>query len=108
VFVEAPETLEQLAALPGRIPVPLVANVVEGGRTPVLGAAELGALGYKVVLFANTALRAAALAVREVLAELRATGDSRHLIDRLLSWDERQALVGLPEFEALEQRYRVD
>lgn len=107
-FVEAPETLEQLAALPRRIPVPLVANVVEGGLTPALGAAELGGLGYRVVLFANTALRAAALAVREILAELRATGDSRGLSDRLLAWDERQALVGLPEFEALEARYRVE
>jgi len=108
VFVEAPETLEQLAALPGRIPVPLLANVVEGGRTPVLGAAELATLGYRVVLFANTALRAAALAVQDVFGELKATGDSRGLAARLLSWEDRQALVGLPEFEALEQRYRID
>ena len=107
-FVEAPESLEQLAALPGRIPVPLVANVVEGGLTPPLGAAELGVLGYRVVLFANTALRAAALAVRDVLGELRQSGDSRGFSDRLLPWSERQALVGLPELEALEARYRAD
>lgn len=107
-FVEAPETLDQLAALPGRIPVPLVVNVVEGGLTPALSAAELGALGYRVVLFANTALRAAALAVRAALAELKATGDSRGFSDRLLPWSERQALVGLPEYEALEARYGVE
>ena len=108
VFVEAPGTLEQLAALPGLIPAPLVANMVEGGRTPLASAAELGAMGYRVVLFANTALRAGALAVRDALAELRATGDSRGLADRLLSWEDRQDLVGLPEIEALEMRYRVD
>lgn len=108
VFVEAPRTLEQLAALPGLIPAPLVVNMVEGGRTPPASAAELGAMGYRVVLFANTALRAGALAVRDALAELRATGDSRGLADRLLSWEDRQDLVGLPEIEALEVRYRVD
>jgi 2-methylisocitrate lyase-like PEP mutase family enzyme len=108
VFVEAPTSLDELAALPGLIPAPLVANMVEGGRTPLVGAAELGAMGYRVVLYANTALRAGALAVREVLVELRATGDSRALADRLLSWEDRQALVGLPELEALEMRYGAE
>ena len=108
VFVEAPTSLDELAALPGLIPAPLVANMVEGGRTPLVGAAELGAMGYRVVLYANTALRAGTLAVRDVLVELRATGDSRALADRLLSWEDRQALVGLAEFEALEMRYRAE
>jgi 2-methylisocitrate lyase-like PEP mutase family enzyme len=108
VFVEAPTTLDELAALPGLIPAPLLANMVEGGRTPLLGAPELGAMGYRVILFANTALRAAALAVRDALGELRATGDSRGLLDRLLSWEDRQELVGVPEIEALELRYRVE
>jgi 2-methylisocitrate lyase-like PEP mutase family enzyme len=79
--------------------------MVEGGRTPLLSAAELAALGYAVVLFANTALRVAARAVRDALAELRRTGDARPLMDRMLSWEERQALVGLDEIEALDARY---
>ncbi|HEU0235842.1 MAG TPA: oxaloacetate decarboxylase [Candidatus Limnocylindrales bacterium] len=105
VFVEAPPDRETLAALPARVPGPLVANMVEGGRTPLLSAAELAALGYAVVLFANTALRVAAWAVRDALGELRRTGDARPLMDRMLSWDERQALVGLDEIEALDARY---
>jgi 2-methylisocitrate lyase-like PEP mutase family enzyme len=105
LFVEAPPSLDVLADLPTRIAVPLVVNMVEGGRTPLLSAAELGALGYRVVLFANTALRVAALAVRDALADLRRTGDARPLMDRMLGWDERQALVGLDEFEALDARY---
>jgi 2-methylisocitrate lyase-like PEP mutase family enzyme len=108
VFVEAPPSLEVLGALPGRVRAPLLANMVEGGRTPVLSAAELGALGYRIVLFANTALRIGAAAVRDALGELRATGDARPLVGRMLSWEDRQALVGLDEIEALEQRYRTE
>jgi 2-methylisocitrate lyase-like PEP mutase family enzyme len=105
VFVEGPPDLETLAALPRRIDAPLVANMVEGGRTPLLSASELAELGYAVVLFANTALRVAARAARDALTELRRTGDASVLQDRMLGWDERQALVGLPEIEALEDRY---
>ncbi len=108
VFIEAPTDLDQLAAMPARVPAPLLVNLVEGGRTPLLGAAELGAMGFRIVLFANTAMRIGARAVRDAFAELRATGDSRGLQDRMLSWDERQALVGLPEVEALEARYRTE
>jgi hypothetical protein len=53
-------------------------------------------------------MRVAAAAVRDAFAEMRATGDTRGLLDRMLSWQDRQALVGLPEIEALEARYRVD
>ena len=108
VFIEAPTDADQLAALPGLVPVPLLANMVEGARTPLHGATELEAMGYRIVLFANTAMRVGARAVRDAFAELRATGDSRGLQDRMLSWDDRQALVGLPEIEALEARYRVE
>ena len=105
IFVEAPITRADLESLPGRIGVPLLVNMVEGGRTPLLPAAELGAMGYRVVLFANAVLRVAAAAARDALTELRATGDSRVLLDRMLSWEDRQALVGLDEIERLEKRY---
>jgi 2-methylisocitrate lyase-like PEP mutase family enzyme len=105
VFVEAPGSLEDLASLPRRIAAPLVVNMVEGGRTPLLSATELGALGYRVVLFANTALRVGAFAIRDALTQLRSTGDARPLQERMLSWADRQALVGLGEIEQLEARY---
>lgn len=108
IFVEAATTDEQLAALPRLIPAPLVANMVEGGKTPLHSTAELGAMGYRAVIFANAAMRMAAAAVRDAFAEMKATGDTRGLIDRMLSWPDRQSLVGLPEVEALEARYRVD
>ncbi len=105
VFVEAPRTREDLAALPSRIPAPLVANMVEGGRTPLCTVAELGDMGYRAIIFANTAMRVAARAAADALEELRRTGDVAPLMDRMLTWEQRQALVGLPEIEALERRY---
>jgi 2-methylisocitrate lyase-like PEP mutase family enzyme len=107
VFVEAPATAAVLEELPRLIDAPLVANMVEGGRTPLFDARQLGAMGYRVVLFANTALRASALAARDVLHALRQDGGSGAVLDRLLSWDERQRLVGLPELEERAARYAI-
>ncbi len=105
VFVEAPPSSELLAQLPPRIGAPLVATMVEGGLTPIHSVEELGAMGYRVVLYANTALRAGMLAVRSALETLRAEGSSRSLADRLVSWEERQRLVGKPAIDELEGRY---
>lgn len=105
VFVEAPPDANVLRRLPGAIPAPLLANMVEGGKSPLLDAATLGEMGFRVVLFANTALRAAAIATREALEVLRRDGTSAAILDRLLPWEERQRLVGLPEYRALAAHY---
>ncbi len=107
IFVEAPRTIEELRELPKAIDTPLLANMVEGGKTPLLGAAELEELGFRIALFANTALRVALLAVQEAMAELRRDGTPAALLDRMLSWEERQRLVGLAEYEALERRFAI-
>jgi methylisocitrate lyase len=105
IFVEAPTTHEQMAELSRRIPVPLVANMTEGGKTPILPSAELEALGFKLALYPNMLLRAALRAGAEALATLRQEGTSLGILDRLLTWQDRQALVRLPEYESLEQRF---
>lgn len=105
VFVEAPVDRATVERLPREIRAPLLVNVVEGGRTPPLSVSELRELGYRIVLFANTALRLAALAVQEGFAVLRRDGSSAALVDRLLEWDERQRLVGLDDYRALADRY---
>jgi 2-methylisocitrate lyase-like PEP mutase family enzyme len=94
-----------LERLPRAIDVPLLVNVVEGGKTPTLSVAEFGALGYRVVLFANTALRAGALAIQEALAVLKLEGSSQSIVGRLLPWDERQRLVGLHDYRERAARY---
>lgn len=105
IFVEAPQNREELAMLPGLIDAPLIANMVEGGKTPLMDADELAAMGYRAVLFANAALRVAVKAVRSAMDTLREDGGSKRLLDTMVRWDERQQLIGLPEMQALEARY---
>lgn len=107
LFVEAPETLEELKAIPAAFPgIPLVANIVEGGRTPELSVAELGGLGYRIVLFANLLIRVMARATDDALEHLRTHGSSRLLKASMLEWDERQELVGKDIVDGLEDRFR--
>lgn len=104
IFVEAPRTDAELAALPGAIPAPLLVNMTEGGRTPLHAAADLEQMGYKVALFPNSLMRAALQAGREVLQTLHASGQTTTVLSRLASWETRQNLVRLPDYEALETR----
>jgi methylisocitrate lyase len=106
IFLEALRTEAEFRAAPRALPgVPLVANMFTGGKSPLFPAAELAAMGYKVALWVVDALWAAARAVHEVLATLRRAGTTAPCRDRLMGAEEYFALVGLPEYEALERRY---
>ncbi len=105
IFVEAPTSVDELRDIARQIDAPLVANMVEGGSTPIVPLDELGQLGYSVVLYANAALRSAQYAVSRAYAELRVSGISTNLLDTMATWEERQAAVGKPEYDELEARY---
>lgn len=105
IFVEAPRTVDELAAVAEQVPVPCLANIVEGGKTPELTALELQNLGYKIALFANTALRVGIRAVESAMSTLRAEGSTRSLAPDMATWAERQQLTGLSEAQAREDRY---
>ena len=105
VFVEAPPSRDVLAELPRRVRAPLVANMVEGGRTPLCDVNELGEMGYRVVLYANSALRAAVRAMYTTYSRLRTDGSTAEILETLVEWDERQRLVGKDELDRLEAIY---
>jgi 2-methylisocitrate lyase-like PEP mutase family enzyme len=107
LFVEAPLTVDELREIPRSLGLPLVVNLVEGGQTPVLPAAVLEAMGFRVALYANTALRVAAHAIGLAMRSLLENGSSAGLEGMMLTWDERQSLVRLPEYQRLEARYVV-
>ena len=106
IFVEAPRTLEELERVGRQLHgVPLVVNVVEGGKTPQLSLDEYRELGFGVVLFANFLMRAMLRTGTEALAHLRTTGETGSYVDRIATWEERQALFNLPQFSAAEAHF---
>jgi 2-methylisocitrate lyase-like PEP mutase family enzyme len=105
LFVEAPETREELAKIGRELPGPLIANMVEGGRTPILRPEELRSLGFEWVVYPITALLAAARAMESAYAALRAKGTSE-ASGPMMAFEELTDLLGLPELRALEERLR--
>jgi 2-methylisocitrate lyase-like PEP mutase family enzyme len=106
-FVEAPTGADELARIARELPVPQVANIVFGGRTPDPGRDRLAEMGFSIVLYANAALQAALKASYDVLGALKEKGSLASVADRLASFDERQRAVAKHEWDALEERYRV-
>jgi methylisocitrate lyase len=108
VFVEAPQSIEELRTVKAAIPdAPLFANMIEGGKTPLLTYKELQDLGYKMVVFPLSALLAATKAIASVYDELYRTKTTAGVIDRLVDFHEFEKIVGVPELRALEERYGV-
>ncbi|HUI97555.1 MAG TPA: isocitrate lyase/PEP mutase family protein [Xanthobacteraceae bacterium] len=110
LFVEAPRTRDDLARIVKLLgtSVPLLANMVEGGKTPTLPAAELEALGFAVVIFPGAIVRALAHMGAEFYASLAAHGSNEPWRNRMLDFAGINALVGTPEMMALGARYAAD
>jgi 2-methylisocitrate lyase-like PEP mutase family enzyme len=102
-FVEAPESLEDLQAVPKRLGAPQLLNMVLGGKTPILGAADAAVVGFALVLYANAALQGAILGMQTALRALKTQG----VLDEsaVASFAERQRLVDKAAFDAMETRY---
>jgi 2-methylisocitrate lyase-like PEP mutase family enzyme len=107
LFVEAPESIEELRTIGARFDVPLIANMVEGGKTPLCSVDELSEMGFSAVLFANAALRVSHRAISEMLKELHTTGSTNGRLDVMATWDERQSMVGKPFYDELELKYSI-
>jgi 2-methylisocitrate lyase-like PEP mutase family enzyme len=105
-FVEAPLNLDELARIARELPVPQVANIVFGGKTPDPGRRALADMGFSIVLYANAALQAALRASYEVLGALKASGSLACVAERLASFEERQRAVAKHHWDELEARYK--
>ena len=97
VFVEAPRSADEMAAIRAALPpeVPLVANMVEGGKTPRRTVAECAAAGFRIVVLPIAGLLAATHALGDVYAAIARDGSSKSLADRMLEFDAMNALLGL-------------
>lgn len=107
LFVEALRSPEEMkhavARLAGR--APLLANMVEGGKTPILSAAELETLGFSIAIFPGGLARSLAFAAQEYFATLKRDGTTAAYRGRMLDFDGLNAVLGTPEMLARGKRY---
>jgi 2,3-dimethylmalate lyase len=105
LFIESPENEAEMRRIGSAFDVPLLANMVEGGRTPILDRAALEDIGYKLAIFPVTALLAAAQAMEAVYRTLKTQGSSAGLSVPLMTFDDLTTLMGFPEVHEFERRW---
>ncbi|WBV44498.1 oxaloacetate decarboxylase [Pseudoroseomonas cervicalis] len=107
LFVEAPRSREQMARIATELGGlrPLLANMVEGGDTPISSAATLGEMGFRLVIFPGGIVRALAHTARDYYASLAAHGSNQPFAERMFDFGALNALIGTPEMLALGETY---
>jgi 2-methylisocitrate lyase-like PEP mutase family enzyme len=105
IFVEAPTSVDELRLIGRSFDCPLLVNMAEEGKTPLLPAHELEALGSRIVIFPGSLYRAAIPAMQRVLQEIRQAGTTQGMLDQLLSFEGRNQVTGLARYYDLERRF---
>lgn len=105
VFVEAPKSVEEMRKIGKSIKAPLVANMIEGGATPVLSSKELHKMGFNLILYPLSVLYANTYATLQILKELRKSGTTLKLKKSLVNFDQFNDIVDLSKFKKMENRY---
>jgi 2-methylisocitrate lyase-like PEP mutase family enzyme len=104
-FVEAPQNLEELRIVGRQVKGPALVNVFEGGKTPMVPASELAAMGFRIGIYPSQTHRAAIRAAQKVLAALKKDGDTSRIEGDLATFQEREDAVGTNRWRALEEKY---
>jgi 2-methylisocitrate lyase-like PEP mutase family enzyme len=109
LFVEAPRSRDDLARVAKTLGggLPLLANMVEGGKTPTLPAAELEAIGFAIVIFPGAIVRALGFMASEFYGSLASHGSNEPYRNRMLDFNGINELIGTPEMMALGKRYET-
>jgi 2-methylisocitrate lyase-like PEP mutase family enzyme len=107
LFIEALRNVDDMRAAAQRFGgrVPLLANMVEGGKTPILPATELEALGFRIAIFPGALVRHLAFSAQEFLAILKKEGNTASARDRMFDFNGLNAIIGTPEMLALGKKY---
>ncbi|MCZ7657835.1 MAG: isocitrate lyase/PEP mutase family protein [Xanthobacteraceae bacterium] len=103
LFIESPESEAEMARIGRAFDAPLLANMVEGGRTPILSRDELERLGFRLAIFPVSGLLAAGAALRSVYGEIRAKGSSKDWPGELYAFDAFSRLMGFERVWAFER-----
>jgi len=107
LFVEAPVTEEQVADIPRRLGASTLINMFKGGKTPLVPVERLQALGYRIVIIPSDLQRAAIAAMQSALSEISQSGSTEKFSDRMVSFQDREEVVGTKSFLEFDDKYAV-
>ena len=106
VFIEAPKSLGEMKRIGKEIKAPLVANMIEGGATPINSAETLSKIGFNIILYPLSVLFANAFATMNILKELKNTGTTSKYKQKVVDFDQFNNLVELDKFKKMETKYK--
>lgn len=106
-FIEAPQTIEELKKVAQAATAPAMANMVEGGKTPIVSVKELEEFGFKFASFSGSAQKAALTAMKKVFNAIKTKGRLDDVIDDIASLNERSELLRLPFFYEMDKKYGI-
>ena len=106
IFIEAPKTIQEMKKIGNAINAPLVANMIEGGATPISSASQLREMGYKIILYPLSVLFSNTYATLQILKELKRAGTTKKLEKTMTNFDQFNELVELSKYKKLEKQYR--
>ncbi len=105
IFVEAPKSLDEMKKIGKEINAPLVANMIEGGATPLSSAETLNKMGFKIILYPLSVLYANTFATMNILKELKRSGNTKKYKQKVVNFDQFNDLVELSKFRKMEKKY---
>lgn len=105
LFIESVETIEEMKMVTSSFNVPVLANMLEHGRTPLLSRDELEEIGYDLAIFCVASTYVAAKAVMDLMIHLKETGRTNDYMDKMITFEEFNKLIGLPEIREIERKY---
>lgn len=103
IFVEAPRSFEEMKKIGNEVKAPLVANMIEGGATPLRSAKDLHKIGFKIVLYPLSVLYANAFATTNILKELKKSGNTINSKQNVVNFNQFNDIVDLPKFKRMEK-----
>ena len=105
IFIEAFENIDQMRRAVKEVKAPLMLNLIEGGRTPLVSVKEAEELGFKIVIFPLTTLYSATKAMLETLTILKSKGTAQEYLDKLVTFPEFAKIVEIQKFREMEDKY---
>ena len=108
IFVEAPQSIEELEIIAKSVKAPLMVNMVEHGRTPLLSPAEFQKMGYSVVAYPLSAIYTVPKALADLYREIKEKGTTKDFEKNMVTFNEFNKLIGLPKYRKLEEEFLTE